>query len=450
MKNFLKNYVINPGVFRGDIPRIIAQDQQAAVNSMVHGLFRIYSNLSEESKKKMLEIYADKATIRVKKIGKEMKKKLGYVPPAFITITPTNQCNLNCKGCYYGGFKKDNKIEGLTYEQLDDILNQCKELGMTFINWSGGEDFLIPWFLDLLEKHSDLYHLVFTNGTLINEKISERLAKMGNVSLSISIEGFEKRTDYRRGKGTFKKIIKAMDLLKKKGVVFGNSITLMSGNAYNIDEVLSDEFIDMLIEKGSIFAFYFEYMPFGKDQDFSLMPNPEERHFKIYKRVREIRKEKEFFVIEFWTDGGLIVNWKNKKPDYSGCMAVGRVYMHINSKGDIEACVFNPFSVGNIKEKTIKEILSSDFFKDSRNFQLGCNPYAPCLIRDNLDNYEKILKKDKVYSAREEIHVLDDKKLNKSLKEYAKKNRKIANFIMKNILKDRDPWENSKDFLDKN
>jgi len=123
MKNFLKNYVINPGVFRGDIPQIIAQDQQAAVNSMVHGLFRVYPNLSKESKKKILEIYADKSTIRVKKIGRDMKKKLGYFPPVFITITPTNQCNLNCKGCYYGGFKKGNKIEGLTYEQLDDILN---------------------------------------------------------------------------------------------------------------------------------------------------------------------------------------------------------------------------------------------------------------------------------------------------------------------------------------
>ena len=58
---------------------------------------------------------------------------------------------------------------------------------------SGGEPFLRPDLLDLFEKYDDMYFQVFTNGTLIDDRLADRLAAMGHVFPSISVEGFESR-----------------------------------------------------------------------------------------------------------------------------------------------------------------------------------------------------------------------------------------------------------------
>ncbi len=48
------------------------------------------------------------------------------------------------------------------------------------------------------------------------KSLQKKLGEIGNFGLAISVEGFEEETDMRRGKGTYNKVIKAMDLLKKK------------------------------------------------------------------------------------------------------------------------------------------------------------------------------------------------------------------------------------------
>ncbi len=101
--------------------------------------------------------------------------------------------------------------------------------------------------LDIYEKYNDCIFMPFTNGTLFNEKLADKVQKLGNIIPMFSLEGFEKETDARRGKGVFKQVMHGMDLLRERGVLFGVS-TATGRN--NIDTVISDEFINMLIEKG--------------------------------------------------------------------------------------------------------------------------------------------------------------------------------------------------------
>jgi len=91
--------------------------------------------------------------------------------------------------------------------------------------------------------------------------MAKKLAKLGNVAPAISIEGFEKETDDRRGPGTFKKIMEAMDNLKEAGVPFGFSVT---PTKLNIEALMSDEFVDLMIQKGCSFGWYFQYVPVGR------------------------------------------------------------------------------------------------------------------------------------------------------------------------------------------
>jgi len=123
-------------------------------------------------------------------------------------------------------------------------------------------------------------------------------------------------------------------------------------NKAGADTVTSDEFYDFLIDKGALFGWYFLFMPVGKDPDTSLMPTPEQRK-KLYETVQRVRLEKPLFMMDFWGDA----------PYVGGCIAGGRRYIHINPKGDVEPCIFVHFSADNIKEKSLKEALDSDFMR---------------------------------------------------------------------------------------
>jgi MoaA/NifB/PqqE/SkfB family radical SAM enzyme len=293
--------------------------------------------------------------------------KKGLAAPFLVVISPSMRCNLNCYGCYAGEYTKD---DDLPIELVDKIVTEAKEIGACFFTISGGEPFVREDMLDIYKKHSDCNFLIYTNGTLIDKALAHKLAELGNVGPCISLEGFGEKTDDRRGSGVFDLVLAAMDNLKEAGVIHGFSGTI---TRHNVEEITSDELIDLLIEKGCTLGWYFLYIPIGKAPDTSLMPTPEQRQYSR-RRVNEIRNSKPIFVADFWNDGQLT----------HGCMAGGRLYLHVNNKGDIEPCVFSHFSVDNVRDKTIGEALESPFFKAIRKrFPWTHNELKPCMIIDN-------------------------------------------------------------------
>ncbi len=329
---------------------------------------RIIKQLNPRCRDKLVENLFINAMFRGVDKCKEFAAKYGFEPPWFMVISPTMRCNLNCKGCSTRKYTKDTD---LPIEVVDRIISEAKkEMGMHFIVTQGGEMFVYDEMWKLYEKHNDVYFQVYTNGTLIDKKVAQRLAKLGNVAPMISLEGFRKETDERRGKGVFDKVMQAMDNLREAGVLFGFSVTQTRTNT---DVVTSFEFIDMLIEKGCYIGWYFQFLPIGKDPDISLVPLPEQR-LKLKKFIEEVRATRPIFIGDFWNDG----------PFVGGCISSGRRYIHINHKGDVEPCAFVHFAVDNIKEKSLVEALNSDFFKFLRSKQpFSENLYAPCMIIDH-------------------------------------------------------------------
>jgi MoaA/NifB/PqqE/SkfB family radical SAM enzyme len=294
-------------------------------------------------------------------------EEMGTPVPSLIVISPTMRCNLACTGCYAGRYSKEGEIDEAT---LDRIIAEGKELGIYFFVISGGEPFLREDLLSLAKKHDDAVFMVYTNGTLIDEHLAKAMAELGNISPAISLEGMEAETDTRRGPGVFKAVMEAMDYLREAGTVFGFSATYTRANV----EALTDEaFIDMLIDKGAMYGWFFMLIPVGKDDDINLMCTPAQRD-TMRRHVINLRKTKPIFVIDFWNDG----------PMVSGCMAGGRSYLHINAHGDIEPCVFVHFAVDNIKNTTLKQALTSPYFMDIKaRMPLNENHLRPCMIVDN-------------------------------------------------------------------
>lgn len=306
------------------------------------------------------------------KIGRE----LGVLVPAAILIDPTSACNLRCDGCWAGEYSKADRLEP---ELFNRIINEAREIGIHWIVLSGGEPFCYPYLLDVLAEHPDCVFMAYTNGTLIDEKVADRLAELANFSPAFSLEGWRDKTDARRGPGTFDKVMKAMDLLRERGVFFGASITAMRNN---VEELFSDEFMDFLAEKGCIYVWSFHYIPIGRNPNVELMLTPEQRLWLI-DRVRELRKTKPMLIADFWNDG-----------EYTkGCIAGGRQYFHINAAGEVEPCAFVHFAIDNIRDKSLKEVLRNPFFKAyQKNVPFNENYLAPCPIIDAPAALRKMVK----------------------------------------------------------
>ncbi|MGC8758042.1 MAG: radical SAM protein [Caldisericaceae bacterium] len=301
-------------------------------------------------------------------------KKGEFNVPYFLLIDPTENCNYNCIGCWAGSYKQ---YKQMSFETFDRILKEAKELGIYFIVVSGGEPTLYPHLFEIFKKHDDMAFMFYTNGSMINEEYAQKLKEVGNAVPCISVEGFEEKTDWRRGKGAWNKVMLAMDNLKKAGVLFGYSVTETRNN---IEEVMSDEFVDFMVGKGAKIAWYFQYIPTGRDPDINLMLTPEQRMFS-YKKIHYIRDNKPLFAADFWNDG----------PFTGGCLAGGRRYLHITADGGIEPCAFIHLAQGNINDMSLKEALKLPFFREIQKLQpYSDNLLSPCMIVDHPDVMRKI------------------------------------------------------------
>jgi len=308
-------------------------------------------------------------------------EELGVHIPYFFLLDPTSKCNLRCIGCWAGEYPK---ADVLSFERVSRLLEEAKELGIYWVVMSGGEPFFYPQLFDLAEKHKDMCFMLYTNGTLIDEKMADKIFKAANITPAISLEGWEEATDRRRGKGVFVRVLRAMGLLKKRGIPFGFSLTVTRENCY---EVMSDEFIDFLIEKGCLYGWTFHYVPIGRDPNFDLMITPEQRGW-LAKQVPRIRSTKPIQFADFWNDGELA----------GGCIAGGRRYFHITARGDVEPCAFVHFACDNIKEKSLIEVLSNPLFKAYQSRQpFSGNLLRPCPIIDVPEALREIVKESEAH-----------------------------------------------------
>lgn len=342
---------------------------------------RIFDEVSPNVIKKTAMNLGFEAMLNGTKIMHESREKYQCNIPWLILMDPTSACNLHCTGCWAAEY---GHTLSLSYDELDSIVTQGKELGIYFYMYTGGEPLVRKAdIIKLCEKHNDCAFHAFTNGTLVDDAFCEEMERVGNLSLSISLEGYEEVNDGRRGNGVFDKVMKAMDTLKAHGQIFGTSICYTRAN---IDTVTSDEFLDMIIEKGCRYAWYFHYMPVGNDAAVELMPTKEQREY-MYHRIREIRGMtggKQIFAFDFQNDGEYV----------GGCIAGGRNYCHINPNGDVEPCVFIHYSSANIKEVSLLDALRQPLFMAYRDGQpFNHNHLRPCPMLENPEKLREMVER---------------------------------------------------------
>ncbi|MCK4594586.1 radical SAM protein, partial [bacterium] len=297
------------------------------------------------------------------------EKEHGFFPLRLLVLSITSRCNLHCYGCWAAKYSK--KADDLDFEVIDRLIHEAhEEMGVILFVLTGGEPFLRKQEMyTLLEKYDKCFFIIYTNSTLITEADAERLAELGNGAPMLSLEGDKATTDARRD-NKYDTIISKMELLRDTGVLFGFSVTVTEDNW---DYVSGDGFVEMMVDKGCMFGWYFHYIPIGAEPMLELMLKPEHRD-ELRKRVYRLRNTHPILLADFWSDGYVA----------HGCLAGGRQYLHINNHGDIEPCVFAHFAIDNAYSTTLTDALTSDFMRAiRREIPYDGNLLRPCMIIDH-------------------------------------------------------------------
>ncbi len=394
-----KDFVIDNNDNR---PRRVQEGRYLILKNLLHTVNKAISDgrVASSVSKAIIGNFVGKVLLNEEDRAGHFFREHGVYPPAFLTISPSKRCNLFCKGCYASS--SAGNAETLPYDMFNRILEEKKRLwGSHFTVISGGEPLMYRdgsrTLFDILEANQDQYFMMYTNSTLISKEAARKMAKLGNITPAISVEGFEKETEERRGKGVYQMILRSMANLREVGVPFGVSITATKNN---VDALLGDRFTELYFGKlGAIYGWVFQYMPIGRSYTTDLMISPEQR-LALFEKEQKMIKESNLFLVDFWNGG----------PYSNGCISAGRPggYFYIDWNGNVAPCTFFPYYVSNMYEiyrenKTLNDVLFTPYFDSIRTWQNNYgytqapdkveNYIVPCIIRDHFkEAYSRVLQ----------------------------------------------------------
>ena len=304
-----------------------------------------------------------------------------HIPP-FLIASITSKCNLHCAGCYSRcnhATTDAEPVKQLTSDEWLRIFDESDELGISFILLAGGEPMLRRDIIEAAGKKQNILFPIFTNGTFIDEKYYTLFNKCRNLIPIMSIEGDRELTDSRRGSGIYDKLLSNMEEFRKRGLIFGASVTVTTKNCR---EVTSPEFLGGLSDRGCKAVIFVEYVPVTEESR-ELAPTDSEREY-LMSEIRRLREEHpEMVYIAFPGD----------EKGSGGCVAAGRGFFHINSHGGAEPCPFSPYSDVNVRNTSLREAIHSPLFTALRSGDLLLDDHdGGCVLYEKRELVEALIK----------------------------------------------------------
>jgi len=245
----------------------------------------------------------------------------GELFPPFLFLSLTNACNLRCHGCWIAG---PGRHQELSEDDVESIVAAGKRQSAYFYTLLGGEPMLYPRIWSIIERHPECYFQIITNGMFFDEESVARLARLGNVTPLVSIDGLPAENDARRGEGVSAAAMEGIERLARHKLLYGVA-TVVTGR--NLNEVLSDDYVRSFIARRAMYLWYYVYRPVGAD------PSPEfcvERGqmVELRRRLLELRRRHPIILIDtYWNAEGQAV-----------CPAARGLGFHIGPQGSIEPC----------------------------------------------------------------------------------------------------------------
>ncbi|QEG20585.1 radical SAM protein [Mariniblastus fucicola] len=308
----------------------------------------------------------------VQKHKKRLKK--GEFFPPYLYISIINSCNLRCQGCWVDVDHKQQKID---VPAMNRMITTAKKMGNSFFGLLGGEPFMHKELFDVLEAHPDAYFQVFTNGHFITDEVAKRLRKCGNVTVLVSVEGSEIVSDTRRGKeGVYSATMKGIENCLKNKVMTGVCTSLCQSN---FDELLTEKWVDNLIEMGVLYTWFHIYRPVGPDSNPDLALTPQQQRV-ARQFVVDMRCKKPIIFIDAYYDA----------DGHALCPAATGFTHHINPWGDVEPCPIIQFAKESIHdERPLDQVFNeSEYLRDFR--KTAAEHTRGCIVLERPDLIESL------------------------------------------------------------
>ena len=313
----------------------------------------------------------------VQRFKKRLKR--GQVFPPFLYVSIVNSCNLRCTGCWVDVAAPQAKI---SFEEMDRLIRNAKKHGNAFFGILGGEPFLHPDLVRILEAHPDCYFQIFTNGHYIDDAMARELRRVGNATPLVSVEGDEVVSDERRGrKDVLAKTRAGIEACVRNKLITGVATSVCRTN---FDALVREEWVDELIAMGVHYAWFHTYRAVGPDAAPELALTREQvravRRFGV-----EMRRKKPLgFVDAYWDDQGRAL-----------CPAATGISHHVSPWGDIEPCPIVQFAnetIGDNDGDIYKTMVESELLRDFRETAAGAT--RGCVVLERPDLLREVVERN--------------------------------------------------------
>ncbi len=344
---------------------------------------------------------------------------LVFGAPLAVTFNLTNLCNLRCPHCYQNAIASKLPTE-VTTPEIISILSQLAQYGVTGMLFGGGEPLMHPDIFKILRITTKLgmFANLSTNGTLITEKIAQRIKNTGISRVTISLDGLGETHDKMRGKeGTFERTVRGIKNCKAIGMQTGIAVTL---TRYNVDEI--PQIVEFAKELDLAGVLLNHFVPVGRGQKSAeLDVSNEEREAVLRYLYKELVQVSNTGVgIECFSGGApfyariayqthvgngrkvipvsmqtistinkqihLHPYYQEKFRDifyriapYIGACTIATSYSCIDPEGNVWPCTLIPMPIGNLRTDRFADIWERHpLLKDLRNRKKVKGPCRDC------------------------------------------------------------------------
>lgn len=319
-----------------------------------------------------------------------------YRVPIKVNLVVTDHCNSNCIFC---GVKTTCNPKFKNIKQIKQVIDKLIEAEVLRINFFGGEPFLYPELIEAIEYayNKGMFCTTISNGIDLKEESIKQLSKYIH-KIGISIHGNEKMHDEFTGvSGSYQKIIKSLELLKKYNIKIGINVTVTKLNYKELIPLLEDINTKFEIEDFTLNR----YIPnnfINPELNSKLMIFEKEINetlFDLEKLDIKYPNIYKSYAVHF---PHCIVKEERHKKYVSKCN-VGQGYCVINYDGDVKFCAFSSLILGNIFEKNLEDIWNNnDILKKYRDENWLPNNCKKCSNKSECMAGCKVTDKESYFS----------------------------------------------------
>lgn len=253
----------------------------------------------------------------------------------------TYRCNFNCEYCSAKDLQKSNiHNKELTVEQIKNVWEEARKLGVIHVNLTGGEPTLrgIDTLCEIIKNFHPKEHLIsmVTNASLLKEEDIKKLVYAGLDTIQLSIESVnpEYHNKIRRAENNYQKIMEVMSWSKKYDLNICLSAVLTHNNFDEIKKLLDftkKEKVFFLINPASTSGNW------KTRDDIKINKEDMDKYYSLLKNAN-VRAD-------------TVLNFRGK----SGCPA-GVERIEISATGEVMTCPHVQVTYGNVLQEPLNKI----------------------------------------------------------------------------------------------